>query len=215
MFEEKKNVFLEYENFLGYERENFKRICNKLLSEIYILKDIYKDNGSFSINDDYVFLKRHFDLFEYYFEMSGWKLFQCSLDVIYIRNEIGTNKKRLDKLTTFMLLALRLIFEEKKRKASISENAFIKVKDIFDVIIKEFFVYSKLPAKTEIINSLRIIEKYNIIYILDKNDNYMEDTLIIFQSVVVAIPDDKITMFRNMIYKERVENEKTIENNAC
>lgn len=216
MFEEGNNIFSEYEDFFEYEKDNFKRICNKLLSEIYIVEDIYnKDTKSFIINNDYIFLKRHFTLFEYYFEMSGWKLLSNNLGVIYIKNEAGANKKRLDKLTTFMLLALRLIFEEKKREASLSENIFIKIRDIFDVIIKEFSIYMKLPSKTEIINSLKGMEKYNIIYMIDRNDDYMENTLIIFQSIVAAVPNDKITMFRNMVYNGRNNiNEETIENDV-
>ncbi len=71
------------------EKDEFSRICNKIMSVTYILRD----GTDGRISKDYRFIDANFDLIYDYLELCGWRLYKdMQYGVIYVRNTEGYNK---------------------------------------------------------------------------------------------------------------------------
>jgi hypothetical protein len=64
-----------YEALSNYEKGEFRRICNYLLSHTYIVRDTYKPDKQWTEpNNDYRMVNRLFECMREYFSISGWRL---------------------------------------------------------------------------------------------------------------------------------------------
>ena len=62
-------------------------------------------------------MERYFDIFSDYLKVINFDLkIDEALGFIYLDNEYGYNKLRVDKLTTLILFTLRNIYDEEKEK---------------------------------------------------------------------------------------------------
>ncbi len=170
------------------EKDEFSRICNKIMSVTYILRD----GTDGRISKDYRFIDANFDLIYDYLELCGWRLYKdIQYGVIYVRNTEGYNKLSLNKLTTAMLVTMRLIYEESRSQASTTNDVCVTVGTLFVKIVNEFSVYPKKPSQKEIKDSFRILEAHNLIRILDESIDDVECRFVILPSVLIAVPNEK------------------------
>lgn len=170
------------------EKEEFSRICNMLLSVTYIIRD----GADGRISKDYRFIDSHFDLFSDYLELSRWKIYKdIQYGIIYVRNTDGLNKLTLNKLTTVMLVAIRIIYEEARIKASNTSNVSTTVGSLFDKIVNEFSMYPKKPPQKEIKEAFRILEAHNLIKRLDDSFDDIECRFVILPSVLIAVSNER------------------------
>lgn len=177
-----------FEEMSEKETKEFSRICNMLLSVTYILRD----GADGRISKEYHFIDSHFELFSDYLELTGWKIYKdIQYGIIYVRNVDGLNKLTLNKLTTVMLVAIRIIYEESRIKASNTSNVCITVGSLFDKIVNEFSMYSKKPPQKEIKESFRILEAHNLIKRLDDSFDDIECRFVILPSVLIAVSNEK------------------------
>lgn len=187
------------------EKENFTAICNKLMSVTYILRD--NQNGY--VSKEYRFVETNFDLFYDYLELCGWKLYKdIQYGVIYVRNTEGYNKLILNKLTTVILITLRLIYEEARSQIGTANNICVTVGDLLGKILNEFSVYPKKPPQKEIKESFKILESHNLIKKLDENFDDIECKFVILPSVLIAVPNEKC----KLICESLKEDEEEINN---
>ena len=103
-----------YEALSNYEKGEFRRICNYLLSHTYIVRDEYKPDKQWTEpNKEYRMVLRLFECMREYFSVAGWRLEKDdSYGVISLTNEFDHNRLRLDRFTTLFLYTCRLIYEE-------------------------------------------------------------------------------------------------------
>lgn len=173
------------------EKDEFSRICNKLMSVTYVLRD----GTDGRISKEYRFIDANFDLINDYLELCGWRLYKdIQYGVVYVRNTEGYNKLSLNKLTTAMLVTMRLIYEESRSRASNTNDVCITVGTLFVKIVNEFSVYPKKPPQKEIKDSFRILEAHNLIRILDESIDDVECRFVILPSVLIAVPNEKCKM---------------------
>jgi hypothetical protein len=92
-----------YETLSNYERGEFRRICNYLLSHTYIVRDVYKPDKQWTEpNNDYRMVNRLFECMSEYFSVSGWKLEKDdNYGVVSLINEFDSNRFRMDRFTTW------------------------------------------------------------------------------------------------------------------
>ena len=158
-------MFIEkYEELTNFEKENFKRIVSLILSKTFIGNRVYDKNQKvFKSNSDYRFINRNIELFSEYLDVAGFKLIKDNnYEVIYIKNEFGYNKKRLDKNTTIFLYGLRLIFDEDRDSVKLNTDAITTVADIIKTLI-DVGAYTKKPSDSEIRTALSTLISFNII----------------------------------------------------
>lgn len=104
-----------FEKMTQREKDEFSKICNKLMSATYMLRD----GTDKLVSREYRFIENEFELFSDYLSLGGWKIYKdAQYGIIYVRNVEGYNKLALNKLTTVMLITMRIIYEDMRVQAS-------------------------------------------------------------------------------------------------
>ena len=103
-----------YEALSNYDKGEFRRLANYLLSHTYLVRDAYRPDKQWTEpNNDYRVVSRLFDCMQAYFSVSGWRLEKDDqYGVISLINEFDHNRTRFDRFTTLFLYTCRLIYEE-------------------------------------------------------------------------------------------------------
>ena len=176
-------------NMYDKEKAEFTQTANYLLSSTYILREDNKNR----ISKTYLFIDRHFELFYEIFSLIGWKIYRNKEHgVIYTYNESASNKLRLDKLSTVILLALRIIFEEKRVTASSNNNVVVTVSGVLNKIVNDFSIIKKKPSQKE----------------LKQSFSDMDCKIVILPSILFAVSNEKC---KNICEKIKVEKEQEDE----
>lgn len=209
MFEEKFN------ELTNSEKENFKRVISLILSKTFMVNRIYdKNQKTFKSNPDYRFIDRNIELFKEYLELGGFTLRKDSnYEVIYIENEFGYNKKRLDKNTTIFLYGLRLKYDEDRESVKLNTDTIVTVADIIKTLI-DVGAYTKKPSDVEIRTALSNLISFNIIQKVDGVLEKPETKIIILPSILFVITNEKITSLsqsiKNLEETEEIEESEEV-----
>lgn len=190
------------------DRDEFTRCCAYIMAKTFVPRD----TPEMTVSREYAFIQRKFPLFEEYLALSGWRIYyDKSLAVIYVRNTEGFNKVRLDKLTTLIIITMRLIFEEKRMDGGTLNAGLITVGELLTKMINEFSLLPRKPNNKELKDSFRTLEQHNIIYKMSENYEDMECKIKILPSIAAAIPNDRCRMAYEKLRAEEEENSN--ENN--
>lgn len=183
-----EDSLISISNMPDKEKAEFARLANYLMSSTYLLRD----NEQHMVSKDYLFVEHRFELFDDYFSMIGWRIYKDKqYGVIRIENVDGMNKIKLDKLTTVVILAMRIIYEEKRIQASSSNDVCTTVAEVVGKIVNDFSIYKKKPTQLELKDTFRILEGHNLIYRLDESYADYECRLIILPSILFAVSNEK------------------------
>ena len=108
----------EYEKLTSYEKGEFRRIANYLLSRTYMVRFTYDSVKEMTLpNSDYSMLARLFSVLQEYFEVTGWKLEKDDdYGIVSLISEFDNNRFKLNRFTTLFLYVCRLIYEENRLK---------------------------------------------------------------------------------------------------
>lgn len=204
----------KYESFSTREKEEFRDICNELFDRTFINEEVISNNGGFVINEKFNFVRRNFELFEEYFMLSGWILERKNNETIYIRNETGSNRVILKLLTTKMLIALRVMYDEKRKTSSNSSRVQFKLNELYNKMLHDFGLIDTMPSKTDRDSSIKIIEKYNIIVKAAVAEDEMDNVYVIMPSITVAVSDERINMIYNQLKEEDLADEEIDKNDV-
>lgn len=204
----------KYESFSTREKEEFRDICNELFDKTFLNEEVISNNGGFVINEKFNFVRRNFELFEEYFMLSGWILERKNNETIYIRNETGSNRVILKLLTTKMLIALRVMYDEKRKTSSNSNRVQFKLSGLYNKMLHDFGLIDSMPSKTDRDSSIKIIEKYNIIVKAAVAEDEMDNVYVIMPSIAVAVSDDRINMIYNQLKEEDLADEEINKNDV-
>ena len=204
----------KYESFSTREKEEFRDICNELFDKTFLNEEVISNNGGFVINEKFNFVRRNFELFEEYFMLSGWILERKNNETIYIRNETGSNRVILNLVTTKMLIALRVMYDEKRKTSSNSNRVQFKLSELYNKMLHDFGLIDSMPSKTDRDSSIKIIEKYNIIVKAAVAEDEMDNVYVIMPSITVAVSDDRINMIYNQLKEEDLADEEINKNDV-
>lgn len=190
----------KYNELTNAEKENFKRVVSLLLAKTFVVNRMYdKNQQNFKSNPDYRFIDRNIELFREYLELGGFIIKRDSnYEVIYIENEYGYNKKRLDKNTTIFLYGLRLKFDEDRESVKLNTDTIVTVADIIKTLI-DVGAYTKKPSDLEIRTALSNLISFNIIQKVDGILEKPETKIIILPSILFVITNEKITSLSQSI----------------
>ena len=200
-----------YNNLNTRDKEQFKKVSNKLLSNCFICGKIESNRN------DYYFILRNKNIISEYFSPLGFSLeineeYKC----IQLVNLLNNNRTRFTIWESIVILILRAIYDEKIREISLANDVVINIGDIQEKIIT-LKIRDKLIDKVVLNNTLRMLKRFNIIANLD-SDLTMEDTrIIIHPTILMAIRVDDIREVYNKLknYKKGDDdNEEAKENQA-
>ena len=195
-----------FESMHEREREEFKRVCNKLMSICFINKQ------NASTKSEYYFIMRHKDVFARYLDVLGYTLdINEHYGVIQLINREGFNHVRLKLAESIVLLILRILYDEKKRELSLGD-VVINVGDIQEKYIS-MKIRDKQIDKTTMSNTLQLFKRYNIVELLDRDFTQEDARIVIYDSVLMAVRADDIKRVSELIdkYKKGAPVNEAIE----
>ncbi len=203
----------KYDALSPYEKGEFRRLVNYMLSHTYLVRDIYNsDKEWMEINPDFRMITRLLEVMEEYLDVAGWKIkIDNNYGVVSLSNAFGNNRYRdMDRFTTLFLYSCRLIYEEGR----IEGNSSNIVKTDTSTVVEKMITFGLLAkgkaTQKERINAQRTLEKFNIIQ-KTESSAWCDDgnNILIYSSILSIIPNSAI----NGMY-EQLEELKVIEVSA-
>ncbi|EHL05497.1 hypothetical protein HMPREF0322_03847 [Desulfitobacterium hafniense DP7] len=184
-----------YEALSSYERGEFRRLANYLLSHTYMVRYQYQPSQQMTLpNADYQMATRLFPVLRDYFTVTGWQLEKDdNYGIMSLINIYDHNRLRIDRFTTLFLYTCRLIYEEQREQAS----SFHMVKTDTQTVVEKMRMLGLLDkgktTQKERIEAQRTLGHYNIIQKMESvawsNDG---NELLILPSILSIISNQGI-----------------------
>jgi len=175
------------------QQEQFKDTANKLLQCTFLSRD-KKDNY-----EAYYFLMSYKQIFDEFFKILGYEI---TLDMptgsVMLSGANTQSILKLKRDESLVLLILRLLYHEKMKDTSLNENIVCAVSDIHEKY--DYLEIKKKLNKTDLISSLRLFRRYNIIEVTgDLTSSACK--IVILPTILMAIKSEEITEVFNTISK--------------
>lgn len=181
-----------FEGLLQKDKDEFRRVCNKLMSICFICKQ-NEDTKS-----DYYFILRHKAVFLRYLDVLGYTLeINEEYGVIQLVNRENYNHVHLKLYDSIILLILRILYDEKKRELSLTD-VVINVGDIQEKYLS-LKIREKQIDKTTMGNALRTFRRYNLVALLDKDLTKEESRIVIYDTILMAVRVEDIKRVSDLI----------------
>ena len=166
-------------------KDKFRATANKLLNECFIIK---KNKDTIS---DYNFILNYRDYFISLFDVLGYELvIQEDHGVIGINNPAGTGRIHLKKIESMLLLILRLLYIEERKKVSQTSDVVVIVDQVYDKY-NMLKMQNKLD-KTNLRNSMGLFRRYHLIQNLDADMSNPDTRVIIYPSILLAVANSSL-----------------------
>jgi len=185
------------------EQNEFASIINTLLLKGFIVRDVFDPREKIlRTNQDYRYIERHFDLVNDYLKYSGWNIEKDSLlGVIALQNFYSENRLKIDRETSLILYALRLIYENEKKDSNITtQNIYLTTPSLIKTMMDDGIV---MPGKRlygrGIAKSLRFLANHNVISKVSGSYDEGNVNFYILPSIVYALDNDRIVAMSNAL----------------
>lgn len=202
----------EYEKLTSYEKGEFRRLSNYLLSHTYLVRYEYQSTQQMTMpNSDYTMVSRLFSVMQEYFTVSGWKLEKDdNYGVISLINIYDHNRLRIDRFTTLFLYTCRLIYEEHREES----GQFHTVRTDTQTIVEKMRMLGLLEkgktSQKERLDALRTLAHYNVLQKMDSAWNNDGNQLLILPSILSLVSNQGINDM--MTELEEMKNGETQNN---
>ncbi|MGL4849776.1 MAG: DUF4194 domain-containing protein [Clostridium sp.] len=177
---------MRVEELNSREKEEFKRVCNILLSHSLITK--HKENNK----KDYYFIENNTEAINEYLEILGFEIeVNKTLKVAHLINKFGTNKLNFNLIESITLLIFRILYQEKMEEITLSKHVLIEVDELHNKFIALGF-RDKQMDKTQLRNTLQRLKKFNIIETLDRDVTAGDARVIIYPTIQMVVRSGNI-----------------------
>ena len=200
-----------FEGMLQKDRDEFRRVCNKLMSICFIVR------RNEATKSDFYFIQRWKQVFERYLEVLGYTLeINDEYGVIQLVNRENYNHLNLKLNDSIILLILRILYDEKKRELSLTD-VVVNLGDIQEKYIS-LKIREKQIDKTTMNNALRLFKRFNLVELLDRDLMQEESRVIIYDSILMAVRVEDIKRVKDMLalYRKggKTEDEEAVQDSA-
>lgn len=200
-----------FEGMLQKDRDEFRRVCNKLMSICFIVR------RNEATKSDFYFIQRWKPVFERYLEVLGYTLeINDEYGVIQLVNRENYNHLNLKLNDSIILLILRILYDEKKRELSLTD-VVVNLGDIQEKYIS-LKIREKQIDKTTMNNALRLFKRFNLVELLDRDLMQEESRVIIYDSILMAVRVEEIKRVNDMLalYRKggKTEDEEAVQDSA-
>lgn len=194
----------DYEQLTERDQEQFSRVLSLLFEQTFLLRDSWNEQeGRLSSNRDYRFAERIRPLLEGYLKLSGWELQVDGLrGVIALYNRHGRNRLTLDKLTTYVLYTLRLIYDEQMEQVSTRAEVIIWLRDVYEKLHAFGFADKKL-AVTRLQSTFMRLRKLSVLERIEGEGVEPESRWVVYPTIRLLVSEERI----NQIYERMLQVE--------
>jgi hypothetical protein len=199
------------EGMLQKDQDEFRRICNKLINICFLCKQ------NETTRSDYYFVLKHKEKFEDFLGVLGYRIeINEEYGVLQLTNALNTNRQNLKLYESIILLLLRILFDEKKRELSISDEVIVNLGDIQDKFLS-LKIREKMIDKTTMGNTLRMLRRYQLIELLDSDLKSEESRILIYNSILMAVRVEDIKRVYEKIetYRRGNQNDEETDQNEA
>lgn len=185
------------QGMLQKDKDEFTRICNRLLSNCFVCK------RNEVTRRDYYFIKKYWKEFSEYLSVLGYRLeINEEYGVVQLTNSQNYNRYNMKLIETIVLLILRILYDEKKRELSISDEVIINMGDIHEKFLS-LKIRDKMIDKTSMRNAISTMRRFQLVEVLDKNLSNEDARLIIYDSILMAVRVEDIKHTYDKLEKYR------------
>lgn len=169
------------EGMLQKDKDEFVRICNRLLGSCFVCK---RNETS---RRDYYFITQHREKFSQYLSVLGYRLeINEEYGVVQLTNPQNYNRYNMKLFESIILLILRILYDEKKRELSVSDEVIINMGDIHEKFLT-LKIRDKMMDKTTLRNAISTMRRFQLVEVLDKELSNQDSRLIIYDSILMAV----------------------------
>ncbi|MFC9710120.1 DUF4194 domain-containing protein [Paenibacillus sp. NPDC056933] len=201
------------EKYIGlttYEKGEFKRLANYLLSHTYMVRYEYQSSQQMTLpNYDYQIASRLFGILQDYFAVTGWRLEKDdNYGIMSLINIFDHNRLRIDRFTTLFLYTCRLIYEEEREQV----NSFHTVKTDTQAVVEKMRILGLLDkgktTQKERIEAQRTLAHHNIIQKMESSAwNNEGNQILILPSILSIISNQGINDMITELDELRVDDD--------
>ena len=121
------------------------------------------------------------------FALLGYRLeINEEYGVIQLTNPQNYNRYNMKLFESVLLLILRILYDEKRRELSVSDEVIVNVGDIHEKFLS-LKIRDKMIDKTTFRNAISTLKRFQIIETLDTNLTDEEARIIIFDAILMAV----------------------------
>lgn len=196
------------------EIDQFKSICNQLLSRTYVVRTRYKPDKGRVNNPDYTFLSTHYEEVREYLSLLDWDLRKDDLNgYFYVLNTDEANRCNLNKKETAILLAIRMIYDENQERLGLEQDAICTVRDVLEKVVTDYAILPTKPNMDEVKRALTLLENHSVIQRIDGKYNQWNCKFTILPTVLSVVSSEKLNTVVSVLRKEE-DDEKAEEDSA-
>ena len=106
--------------------------------------------------------------------------------VVQLVNGQNYNRYHMKLFESIILLILRILYDEKKRELSVSDEVLINMGDIHEKFMS-LKIRDKMIDKTTLRNAIRTMRRFQLVEPLDRDLSNEDARLIIYDSILMAV----------------------------
>ena len=200
----------EYNALSNYEKGEFRRIANYLLSHTYLTRHSYQPSGQMTLpNRDYQIANRFFGLLSEYFDVTGWQLDKNDIyGYISLINIYDNNRFRMDQFTTLFLYTCRLIYEEQREQASSFHTVLTSTHDIIQKMATLGLLKGGKSTQKERLDAQRALAHFNLIEKMESAAWEPDgNRVLILPSILAVISNQGINDMMLILDEERIDGQ--------
>lgn len=195
----------------GVVLERIREVCQELFHKNYITEYIFAPNEALKkANESFSFIMAHYEAIDELLERCGWKLCQDPrAGVVYLSSEYAPAKVILSKIESYFLLAMRVLYDDKKTQASASGEVFVTTQELVEWLTTIGAVEQVTKQDRE--KALRTLAGKNIVVRMTGKWGEMDSRLAILPAVVCAISAEKTKAVIHMLTTQDQSEEEEDE----
>lgn len=153
-----------YSQLTNREREDFARIVNRLLTATFIVKQ--QDSS----RRDYYFVERNEAVFAGYLRVMQWDLIvDRAYGVVQALNRQNAGRLQLRLMESLLLLMLRLLYEERRKELSLTDDVVCQVQEIHDKALTLRVRERGVVEKKHLQNAFALFRRYSLVELIDED----------------------------------------------
>lgn len=197
------------------ELQQFKSVCNQLLSRTFVVRTLYRPGRERLNNPDYIFLSIHFEAVRDYLSLLDWDLRHDEANgCFYVINTDEANRLILSKRETAILLALRMLYDESQERLGLEQDALCTVREVLEKVVTDYAILPAKPNMDEFRRAMLVFENHAVIQRIEGRYNQPDCRFAILPTILTAVSAERLHETAAVLRKEANADEEAEENTA-
>lgn len=182
-----------YEVLGNREKEDLRRVLNHLLTRSFLVK------GKEESRRDFYFLERHQALVRQYLDVAGWGLrLDPAFGVAQALPPDASARLSLDLTQSLVLLILRLIYEEGRKRLSLTSDIVTTVQELQDKYLNLRLRTRPLDRRA-LKDALSLLERFDLIVVMGADPTDPATRLRLLPSLLFAVKADSLAQLHSRL----------------